>query len=538
MANDNNKLNEYVLKAISCIRDKKQRPDSESILSYITNNFATNIDASTVDTTLSNLLEGNIIENRPAKTGDSYFIINKNNREKKEISLDSEKSSLNVIEKENDILNNNEFENISKIETPTANVIDTPKPGFVVKSKYVTLEMFNTFYDDYIEYKHYINDILTSIRPNDEMNSQNKIDTQEHKIKMLQSELENLKKENKSLIEENKSKLKIIEILSGHNDNAFKSDSNNEWKMSHKQTDSNRSRQNKSMTYSYNPFSVLENQQLEHPIANISDNVTPKTTHRQSKSKEIHSRRRPNICYNDEYIKNYEPPTRSPGRRLHTDNHNDSNRTERLVYAESQTGHQRKRIVPGTNSYSETLTNSQTNNQNIKIFTDSIPKGIRVKQMNQQIKNGNARIHSFPGATSHQLLHYLDVNIEQNTDTVVFHIGINDLLNSVSNINGLLLNIKEMIKKCRNFGIRNIFVSGLVYTKRITSVVLEDVHCKLLDLCKEMQVYFIDNRNIPGFHLYRDGLHLQDPGKKLLSDNFVSSFNNFLSVKHRPNLFP
>ena len=39
--------------------------------------------------------------------------------------------------------------------------------------------------------------------------------------------------------------------------------------------------------------------------------------------------------------------------------------------------------------------------------------------MNQQIKNDNARIYSFPGATSQQLLHYLDVNLDKYTDTVV-----------------------------------------------------------------------------------------------------------------------
>ena len=58
--------------------------------------------------------------------------------------------------------------------------------------------------------------------------------------------------------------------------------------------------------------------------------------------------------------------------------------------------------------------------------------------MNQKIKNGNAHIHSFPGATSHhQLLHYLNVNLDKYTDTVVIHIGINDILNSASNVYGL-----------------------------------------------------------------------------------------------------
>ena len=173
-------------------------------------------------------------------------------------------------------------------------------------------------------------------------------------------------------------------------------------------------------------------------------------------------------------------------------NNNDKNkstsRPEVVInqYPENQTVYLRKRIVPGANSYSESLGNSQANSRNIKIFSDSIPKGIRIKQMNQQIKNGNARIHSFPGATSHQLLHYLDVNLDKYTDTVVIHIGINDILNSASNVNGLLSNIKHMIKKCRNFGVKYIFISTLVYTKRIITEFLEDVHLKLVNVCKEM----------------------------------------------------
>ena len=79
------------------------------------------------------------------------------------------------------------------------------------------------------------------------------------------------------------------------------------------------------------------------------------------------------------------------------DNNKNTGRREVVInqYPENQTVYPRKCIVPGTNSYSETLGNSQTNSHNMKIFRDSILKGIRIKQMNQQTKNGNARIHSF-----------------------------------------------------------------------------------------------------------------------------------------------
>ena len=112
----------------------------------------------------------------------------------------------------------------------------------------------------------------------------------------------------------------------------------------------------------------------------------------------------------------------------------------------------------------------------------------------------------------------MDVNLDKYTDLEVIHIGINDIVNSASNVNGLLSNIKDMIKKCRNFGVKYFFVSGLVYMKRIINEFSEDVHLKLVNVCKEMQVYFIDNRNIAGFYVFKDGLHFTGIRKKANSN--------------------
>ena len=61
MANDH--FNEYVLKAITCIRNNKQRSDNETILYYIKKKFARNVDSATIDTTLNNLINENLIGN-------------------------------------------------------------------------------------------------------------------------------------------------------------------------------------------------------------------------------------------------------------------------------------------------------------------------------------------------------------------------------------------------------------------------------------------------------------------------------------------
>ena len=70
-----------------------------------------------------------------------------------------------------------------------------------------------------------------------------------------------------------------------------------------------------------------------------------------------------------------------------------------IHFPENQLTFSKKRKVPGANSYSEAV-KSKMNSQNIKIFSNRITKGIRVRQFNQSVKTGNARIHSFPRSTS------------------------------------------------------------------------------------------------------------------------------------------
>ena len=88
----------------------------------------------------------------------------------------------------------------------------------------------------------------------------------------------------------------------------------------------------------------------------------------------------------------------------------------------------------------------------------------------------------FPGGTSEQVSQYFDVNLQMYAlKTVIIHVGINDLLND-TNVENILNNFNAMIKKCRNYKVRN---TGLVYTKRVELSVLENLHLKLVELCSQ-----------------------------------------------------
>ena len=102
----------------------------------------------------------------------------------------------------------------------------------------------------------------------------------------------------------------------------------------------------------------------------------------------------------------------------------------------------------------------------------------------------------FPGATSKQLLDYLDVGLDINKATVLVHVSTNNIFNLYSKSRKVLLKPKSMVNKSRNFRVKYIFVSSLVYTKRNKIELLEKIHKKLVSLCKALQVHVLGNRNI------------------------------------------
>ena len=116
---------------------------------------------------------------------------------------------------------------------------------------------------------------------------------------------------------------------------------------------------------------------------------------------------------------------------------------------------------------------------------------------------------------------------------VIIHVGINDLLNDSghSKMENILNILNGMIKKCRNYNVRNILLSGLVYTKRVELSVLEGLHLKLVELCSQYGVTYIDNRNIYGIHLHQDNLHLLHSGKRIFLNNLISNLNFLTEIQ-------
>ena len=113
-------------------------------------------------------------------------------------------------------------------------------------------------------------------------------------------------------------------------------------------------------------------------------------------------------------------------------------------------------LVPGKRNYCEAA-QQRPSPYNTLVFTDSISKGIRTYEFNSLLRNRKAKMLNFPGSSSKQMLHYIDIHLEDKS-TVLLHVVVNDLLNDncKSNVDNLMSNIYKIVEKCKRVGVTNI----------------------------------------------------------------------------------
>ena len=125
------------------------------------------------------------------------------------------------------------------------------------------------------------------------------------------------------------------------------------------------------------------------------------------------------------------------------------------------------RSVPGNNLYNEAVTNYREE-KNISIISDSIPRGLRMREFNTYIKGGRAHLKAFQGATAKCLHHYILPTLKEDTpEIVILHVGYNDLSpkeNDLGNINieSIANEIINIGKTCHQHGVETVVISSIV----------------------------------------------------------------------------
>ena len=139
------------------------------------------------------------------------------------------------------------------------------------------------------------------------------------------------------------------------------------------------------------------------------------------------------------------------------------------------------------------------------------------------------------------MLHYIDPTLqEQNFKVVIIHIGINDILyySSSRQINLLPQNIKEIGKKFISYKVKYVFISSLTFNARISHKLLNEVNEIIESVWLENGYYYIKNGNVYENDLFKDGLHLQNSGKKIVSQIFIVNLQTYGTFLEKRIWFP
>ena len=219
----------------------------------------------------------------------------------------------------------------------------------------------------------------------------------------------------------------------------------------------------------------------------------------------------------------------------------------------------KSKVIPGEKTFAETMSSSMTSSNptfnestlptsNAVIFGDSLVNFNRKTKcnINRSLNNGSTRFKYFPGATSKDLLYYVDTTLQDNLFEVpVIHINvnsfhINDIFNNKNSLNTdhMLENINNIALTCNRYGIQEVLISGLLTTNRLAQDVTEEVNKLIKNMCNIEGYCYVNYDNIIRANLFKYGLHLLDTGKQILADNFVFNVNiNFLmSRTFHPNV--
>ena len=205
---------------------------------------------------------------------------------------------------------------------------------------------------------------------------------------------------------------------------------------------------------------------------------------------------------------------------------------------ESQDIYKSKKVVPGRQTYGETI---GKRNNNIVIFGDSITNFSRCHKniFNKKIDVRKARFKYFPGVLSRDILYYVILTLDKSAfDVAIIKVGINDLLNcegDIDQFNNILQNIEHIVYKCRQYSVKNTFLSGLTITNRLPEQLIKKFNMSIRNICNRTQdCDYIDNAKITLNEVCRDGLHLSGKGKYVLINNYLDKVLKFFRSNSVP----
>ena len=128
--------------------------------------------------------------------------------------------------------------------------------------------------------------------------------------------------------------------------------------------------------------------------------------------------------------------------------------------------------------------------------------------------------------------HHIERILNDDThETVIIHCGTNDLRPRApvtpSTEVEIVNRIREIGQKCKNSGVEDVIVSGIIRRNDFeVDSKRRRINKMLKSMCDKTGFHFLCNENITFSQLWKDGLHLSNRGIGMLSNNFSKYLNN------------
>ena len=152
---------------------------------------------------------------------------------------------------------------------------------------------------------------------------------------------------------------------------------------------------------------------------------------------------------------------------------------------------------------------------------DSIVK--KVKGWELSIKDDLFVVSSFPGAKTDDMESYIKPTLQSKPERIIIHCGTNDVKNNTPQ--SIADNILSLTKSSQQEN-NTVPVSSIAPGKDHLDKKGKEVNIILEKRCNKINLAFISHGNIrTRYHCNYDGLHLNDKGATLLTENILSTLN-------------
>ena len=130
-----------------------------------------------------------------------------------------------------------------------------------------------------------------------------------------------------------------------------------------------------------------------------------------------------------------------------------------------------------------------------------------------------------PNATSEDLKDVINPTIRRKPDTIIVHIGTNDITQEIDTIANLNTIMNRITKKSSN---SKVFISSVLmcHDKPHIQEKVKKLNTDLKLFCDENLIKYINNDNLDNTCLGKGNLHPNNKGKAYLAKTFIHCIND------------